>query len=83
MGKERKGGQAGNKFSCLAFLGNGFITSAKGTASYFNPKPYMPDRAARAGGAEEPKATVPGGSPDALDSWGMRLRGQNHAAHHV
>ena len=60
MGEERKGSQAGNKYSSLTFHGNGFINSSKGTASYFNPKLYMPNRAARAGSAEEPKTTVPG-----------------------
>lgn len=60
MGEERKGSQAPNKYSPLTFQGNGLINSAKGTASYFNSKLYMPGRAARARGAEEPKATVPG-----------------------
>lgn len=59
MGEERKGSQAGNKYSFLKFQGNGLVNSAKGTASYFNPKQYMSDRSAQAGSAEEPKATVP------------------------
>lgn len=76
MGEERKGSQAGNKYSFLKFQGNGLVNSAKGTASYFNPKQYTPDRSAQAGSAEEPKATVQQKDfPDALGSWEMRLRG--------
>jgi len=60
MGEERRGSQAGKKYPSPMFQDNGFVNSAKGTASYLNSKLYMPDNAARARSAEEPKATVRG-----------------------
>lgn len=59
IGEERKGSQAGNKYSFLTFQANGLVNSDKGTASYFNSKQYTSDRSAQAGSAEEPKTTVP------------------------